>query len=154
MQFSFVWYSFQTVLSLCFNKIKSFEITEGRLWRLVINLTEAPAQVLDVDLLLLHTRRLSDQTGIVVGGSIGGTHRVLVVTTAVNVADAPGGEGKVETWSSGNEVCGLRLSSSIRPASLAKTLLVKLWQGSLILCRMSVEFFLNPVKGHVCRSDS
>ena len=53
-------------------------------------LTGAPAQVFDVDLLLLHTRRLSDQTGVVVGVPVGGTHRVLVVPAAVDVTYAPG----------------------------------------------------------------
>lgn len=53
------------------------------------SLTGAPAQVFDVDLLLLHARRLSDQTGVVVGVSVGGTHWVLVVTAAVDVTYAP-----------------------------------------------------------------
>lgn len=43
----------------------------------------------DVDLLLLHARRLSDQAGVVVGVPVGGAHGVLVVTAAVDVTDAP-----------------------------------------------------------------
>lgn len=52
-------------------------------------LTWTPAQVFDVDLLLLHAGRLSDQTGVVVGVPVGGAHRVLVVTATVDVTDAP-----------------------------------------------------------------
>lgn len=52
-------------------------------------LTGAPAQVFDVDLLLLHARRLSDQAGVVVGVPVGGAHWVLIVTAAVDVTDAP-----------------------------------------------------------------
>lgn len=55
-------------------------------WRL----TCTPAQVFDVDLLLLHAGRLTDQTGVVVGRPVGGAHRVVVVAAAVDVADAPG----------------------------------------------------------------
>lgn len=55
--------------------------------------TWTPAQVFDVNLLLLHARRLPDQTGIVVGVAVGGTHRVLVVATAVDVTYTPAGEG-------------------------------------------------------------
>lgn len=54
-------------------------------------LTCTPAQVFDVDLLLLHARGLSDQTGVVVGAAVGGAHGVQVVAAAVDVADAPGG---------------------------------------------------------------
>lgn len=56
-------------------------------------LTCAPAQVLDIDLLLLHAGRLSDQTGVVVGVPVGGADRVLVVAAAVDVADAPESRG-------------------------------------------------------------
>lgn len=45
----------------------------------------------DVDLLLLHARRLSHQTRVVVGAAVGGAHGVLVVAAAVDVADAPEG---------------------------------------------------------------
>lgn len=54
------------------------------------HLTCTPAQVFDVDLLLLHAGRLPDQTGVVVGRPVGGAHRVVVVAAAVDVADAPG----------------------------------------------------------------
>lgn len=54
-------------------------------------LTCTPAQVLDVDLLLLHARRLSDQARVVVGAPVGGAHGVLVVAAAVDVADTPAG---------------------------------------------------------------
>lgn len=54
-----------------------------------LSLTGTSAQVFDIDLLLLHTRRLSDQTGVVVRVSVCGAHRVLVVTAAVDVTDAP-----------------------------------------------------------------
>lgn len=56
---------------------------------ITLRLTGAPAQVFDVDLLLLHARRLSDQTGVVVGVSVSGTHGVLVVAAAVDVTYAP-----------------------------------------------------------------
>lgn len=56
-------------------------------------LTCAPAQVFDIDLLLLHAGRLSDQTRVVVGVPVGGAHRVLVVTAAVDVAYAPASRG-------------------------------------------------------------
>lgn len=52
-------------------------------------LTRASAQVFDIDLLLLHARRLPDQTGVVVGVSVSGTHRVFIVTAAVDVTYAP-----------------------------------------------------------------
>lgn len=55
----------------------------------VLSLTWASPKMLDVDLLLLHARGFSDQTGVVVGVSVRGTHRVLVVSTAVNVTYAP-----------------------------------------------------------------
>lgn len=59
------------------------------------NLTWTPAQVFDVDLLLLHAGRLPDQTGVVVGVAVGGAHRVLVVTAAVDVTYTPeGGRGQ------------------------------------------------------------
>lgn len=54
-------------------------------------LTWTPAQVFDVDLLLLHAGRLPDQTGVVVGVAVGGAHRVLVVTAAVDVTYTPEG---------------------------------------------------------------
>lgn len=58
------------------------------------SLTWTSAQVFDVNLLLLHAGRLPDQTGVVVGVAVGGAHRVLVVTAAVNVTYTPeGGEG-------------------------------------------------------------
>lgn len=60
--------------------------------------TWTPAQVFDVDLLLLHARRLPDQTGVVVGIAVGGTHRVLVVATAVDVAYTPAGREKEQVW--------------------------------------------------------
>lgn len=47
------------------------------------------AQVANIDLLLFHARSLSDQAGVGVRVSICGTHWVLIVTTAVNVTDAP-----------------------------------------------------------------
>lgn len=56
------------------------------LWRL----TCTPAQVFDVDLLLLHAGRLSDQTRVVVGVPVGGADRVVVVAAAVDVAYTPG----------------------------------------------------------------
>lgn len=56
-------------------------------------LTWTPAQVFDVDLLLLHAGRLPDQTGVVVGVAVGGAHRVLVVTAAVDVTYTPEGGG-------------------------------------------------------------
>ena len=51
--------------------------------------TCTPAQVFDVDLLLFHAGRLSDQTRVVVGVAVGGAHGVLVVAAAVDVADTP-----------------------------------------------------------------
>lgn len=59
-----------------------------------MSLTEAPSQVFDVYLLLLHARSLSDQARVVVGVSICGADRVFVVAAAVNVANAPGGRGQ------------------------------------------------------------
>lgn len=56
---------------------------------MTLSLTGAPAQVFDVDLLLLHARRLSDQTGVVVGVPVGGADRVFVVAAAVDVTYAP-----------------------------------------------------------------
>lgn len=82
-------------------------------------LTWTPAQVFDVNLLLLHTRRLSDQTRVVVGVPVGGTHRVFVVTAAVDVTYAPEERSRVSGWFSlGNEcsVCSLepeRVSSAL-----------------------------------------
>lgn len=54
----------------------------------------------DVNLLLLHARRLSDQTGVVVGVPVGGAHGVFVVPAAVDVTYAPE-EGNDESafWS-------------------------------------------------------
>lgn len=54
-----------------------------------LSLTGAPAQVFDIDLLLLHARRLSDQTGVVVGVPVGGAHGVFIVPAAVDVTYAP-----------------------------------------------------------------
>lgn len=62
-------------------------------------LTGASAQVFDVDLLLLHTRRLSDQTGVVVGVSVGSTDGVFIVTAAVDVTYAPEERSHVSTVS-------------------------------------------------------
>lgn len=73
-------------------------------------LTWTPAQVFDVDLLLLHAGGLPDQTGVVVGVAVGGAHRVLVVAAAVDVTYTPvraGGEreqgagGENRKWKTG-----------------------------------------------------
>lgn len=62
--------------------------------------TWTPAQVFDINLLLLHARRLPDQTGIVVGIAVSGTNRVLVVATAVDVTYTPAG-GEMEQLAGG-----------------------------------------------------
>ena len=56
---------------------------------LLISPTWTSPQVLDVDLLLLHTRGLPHQTGVVVGVPVCGTHWILIVSAAVNVTYAP-----------------------------------------------------------------
>jgi len=68
-------------------------------------LTGAAAQVPDVDLLLLHARRLADQTRVVVRVAVGGAHRVLIVAAAVDVTDAPEEEeaGREEEEQGGEE---------------------------------------------------
>lgn len=55
-----------------------------------LRLTWASSQVFDVDLLLLHARRLPDQTRVVVRVPVGGAHGVFIVAAAVDVAYAPG----------------------------------------------------------------
>lgn len=52
-------------------------------------LTCTPAQVFDIDLLLLHARRLADQTRVVVGVPVSGTNWVFVVTATVDVTYTP-----------------------------------------------------------------
>lgn len=52
-------------------------------------LTCAEAQMINIDLLLFHAGRLSNQTRVGIRVSICGTHRVLIVTAAINVTDAP-----------------------------------------------------------------
>ena len=60
----------------------------------------------DVDLLLLHARRLPHQTGVVVGVPVGGTHRVFVVAAAVDVAYAPEERSRGSGWfSHGGNKC-------------------------------------------------
>lgn len=56
---------------------------------LLFSPTWTSPQVFDVNLLLLHTRGLTDQTGVVVGVPVCGTDWILIVSAAVNVTYAP-----------------------------------------------------------------
>lgn len=52
-------------------------------------LTLAVAQVLDLDALLLLTGRLLHLAGVVIGTTVGGTHRVEADVGTVDVANTP-----------------------------------------------------------------
>lgn len=57
---------------------------------LTLRLTLAVAQVLDLDALLLLTRRLLHLAGVVVGAAVGGAHWVEADVRTVDVAHTPG----------------------------------------------------------------
>lgn len=126
------WLLSQEMFAPCANKVW-FELDQVCVCVCVgeVFLTWTPAQVFDVDLLLLHAGRLPDQTGVVVGVAVGGAHRVLVVAAAVDVTYTPvrvgrerGSRAPAVKTGSGKPARAARRSATptTRPPSLRRTL--------------------------------